>query len=120
MVNRSLSQRLDHHPTLLPTGSVAGMEDVVVGIVHAGAHVGHIAVKCRRRVNVEVQPPNVHTIVGCKDGIKVGRLVVLLPLARQCGTLQCLTSLLPQGVEHLRCMGLDHLKMLVMQVNILP
>ena len=71
------------------------------------------------RVDVEVQTSNVHAIVGRKDGIEVGSLVVLLPLAWQGCPLECLPCLLSQPVEHSRGIRLDGLPMLVMQLDIL-
>ena len=119
VIDRSLAERLDNYARRAKACRGAGVKHVVVNEIHASAHIWHIAAKCFGWVARKVNTVDVKPIVGRKDSLKVGSLVVFLPLARQRSTRESLKRALTQGVERLRRVGTNGVGVLVVEIDIL-
>ena len=116
----SLDKRLDHHRVVgIHARRAARHEDVVVEEIEASAQVRHIAAEGARLVGRECHTIDVHAIVGGKDCLEVGRLIVLGSALGQHSTLQGGKCLGTQGVERIGRVAVEVGTVVVIEVDIL-
>ena len=87
----SLAQRRHNHAVAARSERVGVVViHIVEKVVGRSAHIGHIAAKRLGRVGGEVHAVDVHSVVGGKQLVEVGSLIVLIAFAGHSGIFESL------------------------------
>ena len=100
-------------------GQCLAVERIVDHEIEAGAQVGHVAVEGLVGVDGNLQPTEVHAIVGRKEALHVGVLVPLHLLRRESLGLEVGEGLVAHGVHRLRGVTEDGSPCLLVKVDVL-
>ena len=96
---------------------------IVEGVVHheveRGAHVGHVALEHVVGIDGDVEATNIESVVGCKERLHIGILVVLDPLRGEARLLQMAVGLIAQRIHHIAAMACDELAALAVEGEVL-